>query len=442
MVSGFLFIAFWEPLFIIIFGTCLLFDFFCARSIQLEKNKYIRKFFYGVALLFYLNVFIVFHYYDFFFDKFLFVLEANEVKGSSLIPLLLPIGIMFIVLQSVSYITDVYFHRCRASENLYTYAAFYLFFPRIAAGPLERCSKILVQFQRAKVFNRTLGADGIRQFTWGLFKKVVVAESCRVQTDFIFNGYETLPGSVLILGAVLFSVQIYADFSGYCDMACGIGKMFGIRLSDNFRYPYFSRDIAEFWRRWHITLSGWFRDYVYIPLGGSKGGGFRKIFNVFAIFAVSGIWHGIGWHYFVWGMLNALYIIPLVIAKRNRTHLNNPGRFDQVEWRELVQMFWTFLLVSLTWVFFRSDSLWDAILFCSGFFFETFSMEFFNYLVPLPFALILFGTDWVNRHRKEAFFSHRTWINVLFYIGLVVLMIFFGHWGHQFIYWDGINFNF
>tara|TARA_B110000459_G_scaffold35334_1_gene37588 strand:+ start:104 stop:1120 length:1017 start_codon:yes stop_codon:yes gene_type:complete len=255
----------------------------------------------------------------------------------------------------MSYTIDIYRKKLKHTSDFIAFAAFVGYFPQLVAGPIERAAHLLPQLGEIRVFNSTNAANGLRQALWGFFKKVVIADAVAPLVDLAFSNPESYSSLALILGAVLFSIQIYCDFSGYSDIAIGISKLFGIELKQNFRTPYFSRDIGEFWRRWHISLSTWFRDYIYIPLGGSKGSTALKIRNTFAIFLVSGFWHGANWTFIFWGLINAILFLPLMLSKGNRKHL------DHATLKDTHKIIWTFTLTTLAWIFFRADSLSEAM---------------------------------------------------------------------------------
>jgi alginate O-acetyltransferase complex protein AlgI len=279
----------------------------------------------------------------------------------STLNIILPVGISFYTFHGLSYVFDIYYDRIKPTKDLAVYGLFVSFFPLLVAGPIERASHLLPQFFVKRHLKYEKVVDGFFQILWGLFKKVVIADNAAGLVDVIF-GSETASGSVRALGAFLFAFQIYCDFSGYSDIALGTAKLFGIDLITNFRYPYFSRDIAEFWRRWHISLSTWFRDYLYIPLGGSKGGMWMRVRNTFIIFLVSGFWHGANWTFIVWGGLNALFIMPLIVSNRNRHNIEVVA-FDRMipSLREFGSILLTFTLTMLAWVFFRAESVTHAI---------------------------------------------------------------------------------
>ena len=272
------------------------------------------------------------------------------------------------------------------------------------AGPIERATHLLPQIQAKRNFEYTKAVDGLRQILWGLFKKVVIADNCAEYADLIFNNSSNYSGSTLVLGAVFFAFQIYGDFSGYSDIALGTARLFGIDLLKNFSFPYFSRDIAEFWRRWHISLSSWFKDYLYIPLGGSKGGTWLKLRNTFIIFLVSGFWHGGNWTFIAWGALHALFFLPLLLFNKNRSHIDSVAKGKMLpSLKEFSRMLLTFLLVVLAWVFFRADSMHQAINYISHIFTSALFKipEIRPSLVIMVLAVFIF-MEWLGREKNYA----------------------------------------
>lgn len=295
----------------------------------------------------------VFKYYDFFADNLVGILNKFGMDASfTTLNLVLPIGISFYTLQAVSYVIDVYRGSIRASHSPVDYATYISFFPQLVAGPIERAGTILPQFAATRRFDYAMAVDGLRQALWGFFKKLAIADNCGHIVDQIFADYHSYGTATLAFGAVLFTIQIYTDFSGYSDIAIGVAKLFGIRLSRNFDNPYFAIDIPQFWRRWHMSLMSWFRDYLYIPLGGNRRGKARQVLNVGIVFLVSGLWHGANWTFVAWGGYNALLFIPYIIT-RHRTN-------DSTFLRRLVGRIVTFLLVVIGFTIFRADSIADA----------------------------------------------------------------------------------
>lgn len=358
----------WRFLFLLIFSTLL--DYFSGIKIFESKNQTTKNFWFWLSISINLGFLGVFKYYNFFAQSFS---EAITHFGLQINPLtldvLLPVGISFYTFHGLSYVIDIYKQRITAENNLVDYSLFVSFFPLLVAGPIERATHLLPQIKKDRIFDYNKAVDGLRQILWGLFKKVVIADQCATYANEIFNNSSEYSGSTLVLGAVFFAFQIYGDFSGYSDIAIGVARLFGVDLLRNFSFPYFSRDIAEFWRRWHISLSTWFRDYLYIPLGGSQGGIWIKIRNTFIIFLVSGFWHGANWTFIVWGLLHALYIMPSIIFNTNRRNLNIVAQGKYLpSAKEFFQMVLTFGLTVFAWIFFRANNMEHAISYISGIF--------------------------------------------------------------------------
>jgi len=304
----------------------------------------------------------VFKYDNFFAESFAEALTQVGVNSNfGTLQIILPVGISFYTFHGLSYVIDIYKDRIKPERNFVDYSLFVSFFPLLVAGPIERATHLLPQLLKKREFDYTKAVDGLRQILWGLFKKIVIADNCAEYANTIFNNSADYSGSTLVLGALFFTFQIYGDFSGYSDIALGTARLFGIELLRNFAFPYFSRDIAEFWRRWHISLSSWFKDYLYIPLGGSKGGMWMKIRNTFIIFIVSGFWHGANWTFVIWGFLNALYIMPSIIFKTNRNNLEIVAKGKYLPTiKEFIAISITFSLTVFAWIFFRASDVTHA----------------------------------------------------------------------------------
>ena len=412
----------WRFLSLIIFSTFL--DYSIGRRLKNEENQKTRKTLLWTSIIVNLGFLGVFKYYNFFLDNFLaaFSFFGQDIQPNSL-NIILPVGISFYTFQTLSYTIDVYKKKLEPTEDLVAFSAFVCFFPQLVAGPIERATNLLPQFYKKRTFEYDKAVDGMRQILWGLFKKVVIADNCAEYANLIFNNYQDYNGSTLLLGAIFFTFQIYGDFSGYSDIAIGTSRLFGFNLMQNFATPYFSRDIAEFWRRWHISLSTWFRDYLYIPLGGSRGGTWMKVRNTFIIFLVSGFWHGANWTFIIWGGLNALYFLPLLLLKRNRTNLGlvSEGRMLP-NIRELFQMATTFIITVLAWVFFRANNIQAALDIISSISSNSlFTIPEFagrlHSLVILIILLLFIVYEWFNReythglqglNSKSVFWKHMT----------------------------------
>jgi D-alanyl-lipoteichoic acid acyltransferase DltB (MBOAT superfamily) len=380
-----------------------LLDFLIGLSLKKEKNVTNRKLLLALSLIVNLGFLGCFKYYNFFIENLIVAMDSIGVNANLYsLQIILPVGISFYTFQTLSYTIDIYRNRLEPTKSWIQFFAYVSFFPQLVAGPIERASSLLPQFYKARVFNYKNAVAGSKQILWGFFKKIVLADSAAVFVNQIFDNSADLNGSTLLIGLIFFAFQIYGDFSGYSDIAIGTARLFGFNLMQNFAYPYFSRDIAEFWRRWHISLSTWFRDYLYIPLGGSKGGLTAKIRNTFIIFIVSGFWHGANWTFIVWGFLNALFFIPLLISGNNRNHLEiiaHNKTFPNVI--EIFKVLLTFGMITLTWAFFRASNLTHAFSYLN----EIFSPSLFE--APTVFSLkvvlaiiIVTVLEYINRRKK------------------------------------------
>ena len=362
LVASYFFYACWDWRFLFLLAFSTFLDYYTGIKISEAPNKRKKRSWLCCSIIINLGFLGFFKYYNFFAASFI---SSVEHLGIHLNPwtlsIILPLGISFYTFHGLSYVLDIFNNKIKPERNIIDYAVFVSFFPLLIAGPIERATHLLPQVKQKRVFDQAKAVDGLRQILWGLFKKIVIADNCAAYANMIFSNHTAYPGSTLLLGALFFTFQIYCDFSGYSDIAIGTARLFGINLLRNFAFPYFSRDIAEFWRRWHISLSSWFRDYLYIPLGGSRGGTWMKIRNTFIIFIVSGFWHGANWTFIVWGTLNALYFMPLLLMKKNRIHLGvaAQGRtFPTL--KECFQIALTFSLTVLAWIFFRAKSVADG----------------------------------------------------------------------------------
>ena len=334
----------------------------------------------------------------------------------------------------------MYRKKLQPTKDLISFFAYVSFFPQLVAGPIERATNLLPQFCKKRTFNYDKAADGLRQILWGLFKKIVIADNCAIVVNQVFDNYTEMSSSNLVIGVVFFAFQIYGDFSGYSDIAIGTARLFGFNLMQNFAFPYFSRDIAEFWRRWHISLSTWFRDYLYIPLGGSRGGTWMKIKNIFIIFIVSGFWHGANWTFIIWGALNALYFLPLMLLEINRknTDVVAEGKLF-ISLKELFQLSMTFTLTLFAWIFFRAESLSKAIDYIKA----ILNKSLFNFpsidLKPFVFIALLIIIEWVQREKQHGLALENLkspFLRWMFYSFLFCVILIFGAQSQSFIYFQ------
>lgn len=362
VVSSYVFYGWWDWRFLSLILFSTLVDYTVGRKLRDEDRSSRRTLLLWTSIFVNLGFLGFFKYYNFFLDNFItaFSFFGMEFSAGSL-NIILPVGISFYTFQTLSYTIDVYKKKLEPTKDFIAFAAFVSFFPQLVAGPIERATNLLPQFYKKRTFDYDKAVDGLKQILWGMFKKVVIADNAAQFANEIFNNSADYSGSTLALGALFFAFQIYGDFSGYSDIAIGTSRLFGFNLMKNFAFPYFSRDIAEFWRRWHISLSTWFRDYLYIPLGGSKGGTWMKVRNTFIIFIVSGFWHGANWTFIVWGALNALYFLPLLLAKKNRQNIEIVAQGRLLPGiKDLLKMATTFGLTLIAWVFFRAENMSHA----------------------------------------------------------------------------------
>lgn len=356
----------WRFVFLLAFSTAL--DFFSGIQIAKVSTKAQKKFWLILSVSVNLGFLGFFKYYNFFIESFAELLTSiGFTPHYSTLRIILPVGISFYTFHGLSYVFDIYNEKIKPSYNWVNYTLFVCFFPLLVAGPIERATHLLPQVEKERTFSYSKAVDGLRQILWGLFKKIVVADNCANFVNPVFANSEQYPGPTLALGVILFAIQIYGDFSGYSDIALGTARILGIELLQNFRFPYFSRDIAEFWRRWHISLTTWFRDYLYIPLGGSRVSKMKVVRNTFIIFVVSGFWHGANWTFIAWGMFHAILFLPLILMNKNRKYTNTVAEGKLLpDIKEIFQMGLTFFLVVIGWVFFRADTIGLAFEYLRG----------------------------------------------------------------------------
>lgn len=443
LIASYYFYACWDFrfLFLLIFSTLL--DYYSGIKIENSTSDKNRKFWFWLSILINLGFLGVFKYYNFFIDS---IQDVVSVFGHKIdmwsIKVILPIGISFYTFHGLSYVIDVYKKQIQPEKNFINYAVFVCYFPLLVAGPIERATHLLPQIKRKRNFNYAQAVDGLRQILWGLFKKIVIADNCAEYANLIFNNSDDYSGSTLVMGALFFTFQIYGDFSGYSDIALGTSRLFGMELLKNFNFPYFSRDIAEFWRRWHISLSSWFKDYLYIPVGGSVGGLKMKIRNTFIIFLVSGFWHGANWTFIVWGALNALYFLPLLLSNTNRNNMKIVA-YDK-NWptfKELVSILITFTLTVFAWIFFRANSLTHAITYIKDIFTsKLISLPEIRPTYVIVLVLIFIFIEWVGRRNNYAieklFFDNSVLVRWSFYFALMIAIFIFSTKEQEFIYFQ------
>lgn len=440
VVASYVFYGWWDWRFLLLIA----FTSFCSWGSGLLIGKAVSrkkaKTWMWLNIVLNLGILALFKYYDFFVTEFaeLFNISTDGL----LLKVILPVGISFYTFQALSYSIDVYRGKIEPTKDIVAFFAFISFFPQLVAGPIERATNLLPQFLKKREFNYDNAVDGMRQILWGLFKKIVVADNCAVFVDQVFSTYTEQSGSTLLLAAIFFTFQIYGDFSGYSDIAIGTAKLFGVKLMRNFNVPYFSRDIAEFWRRWHISLTTWFRDYVYIPLGGSRVSKAKVVRNTFIIFLVSGFWHGANWTFIAWGAYHAVLFLPLILTGKNRKYTNQvaEGRWLP-SLKEVGQMLLTFFLAVMGWIIFRAESIGQAWKYVCGMCNKN--------MFTMPDAkgnsalilniIILLLVEWIQRgksHALELSAIHKGYIRWAIYFAVLFILFAFGGNATNFIYFQ------
>jgi D-alanyl-lipoteichoic acid acyltransferase DltB (MBOAT superfamily) len=441
LVASYFFYGWWSIPFLYLLIGITIIDYYLAFEIENPVIK-TSKFWLALSVILNLGILGIFKYYNFFIDQ--FQVGFNQLGIHASLPILkigLPIGISFYIFHGLSYLIDVYRKQQTTVISLIDYGVFVSFFPLLVAGPIERASHLLPQVQKNRTFNYAQAVAGCRLILWGLFKKVVVADTISKVVDSIYLNYQTQDAYTLILCAVLFSFQIYGDFSGYSDIALGTAKLFGFELLSNFKFPYFSRNIAEFWRRWHVSLSSWFRDYLYIPLGGSKLGKYISIRNTFIIFLVSGFWHGANWTFIVWGLIHALGFLPSLLLNSNRKFSTNVVAQNTIlpSILELFQMIQTFVFVTIAWIYFRAKDIETANQYIKKIFISIIEQpgqflakpgltDPYGVLNALWYVVPVILFDWIFRKNERELFANiptqtLRWI-LYFIIGLFIAFFF------------------
>ena len=468
VVASYIFYGWWDWRFLILIAITTFLSFLSGLGIEYAPTQRGKKAVMIANIVVNLGILGIYKYYDFFAREFaeLFGIESDFL----LLHLILPVGISFYTFQALSYSIDVYRKQIQPTHDFVAFTAYLSIFQQLVAGPIERATNLLPQFQKKRTFDYAQAVDGMRQILWGLFKKIVVADNCATYVDTVFADISNQSGSTLLLAAILFTFQIYGDFSGYSDIAIGTAKLFGIKLMRNFNVPYFSRDIAEFWRRWHISLTTWFRDYVYIPLGGSrpvvpnrlKAKGERRearytkwiaVRNTFVIFLLSGFWHGANWTFVLWGAYQALLFVPLLLLNKNRRYRDTVATITlsdgtiKTKWlpslKEAGQMLLTFALTIFGWIIFRATGMktltaWICGMFDSSLFSIPWLMNR-QYYIPLVInILILLVVEWLNRTQEHSLkrLPNNAVMRTLIYYGLFLLMFFFTGKNETFIYFQ------
>ena len=439
VIASYVFYGWWDWRFLILIAFTSLCSY--ASGLLIHRTPYTihrtlsPKFWMIANVVLNLGILAVFKYYDFFVTEFITTFFPESLQPSLInsftLKIILPVGISFYTFQALSYSIDVYRGNIKPTKDIIAFFAFISFFPQLVAGPIERATNLLPQFLQKRTFSYEQGVDGMRQILWGLFKKIVVADNCAMYVDQVWAMYDTQSGSTLLLAAILFTFQIYGDFSGYSDIAIGTAKLFGIKLMRNFNNPYFSRDVAEFWRRWHISLTSWFRDYVYIPMGGNRRGLSRTIFNTLLVFLICGLWHGANWTYLVWGLYNVLLFLPLILLGKSKRYKDVP-----LVWKQLPQMLLTFVLVTIGWIIFRAPSLteaWGYVCAMTNLSGAAPSLHLMQWIGIIFGLLTMIAFEWSSRNSDQAPIPHRWWI---YYILIAAIWWYAPSFTTNFIYFQ------
>ena len=435
LATSYFFYALWDWRFLFLILASTVVDYFVGHYIDKSDDPKQRKLWLWVSVFFNIGLLGFFKYYNFFIDSWedMMRLFGSEIENSWSLKIILPVGISFYTFQTMSYSLDIYYKRLKPSKDFISFAAFVSFFPQLVAGPIERASNLLSQINSERTFSYQQCKEGIKLILWGLFKKIVIADAIAPMVDDVFANYSSYPASTLFLGVSLFSFQVYGDFSGYSDIAIGTAKLFGIELMSNFKFPNFSRNVAEYWQRWHISLSTWFRHYIYIPLGGSRVSKLKSVRNICIIFLVSGFWHGANWTFIAWGAIHAVLYIPVFLMGRNRIYMDSV--IGQNSWlpsiKEIGQVILTFLLITFSRIFFRSESITDAVGFLKQFFtdftFETYThpqgYRLIDYFILL--GLFTFYEFLIRRDERNPFKFQSKIVRFVLYLLVIFGMLLF-----------------
>ncbi|MDC1226592.1 MBOAT family protein [Algibacter sp.] len=435
LVASYVFYGIWDWRFLSLILLSTVVDYFVGIKIDSNTDKRLRKRWLWVSVLFNVGLLGFFKYYNFFVDSWIdmFSIMGYNMTSTWTLKVILPVGISFYTFQTMSYSFDIYYKKLKPTTNFLSFAAFVSFFPQLVAGPIERASNLLHQITNKRTFDYNQSVSGLKLIFWGLFKKIVVADALAPIVDDIFANYSTYPASTLILGVTLFSFQVYGDFSGYSDIAIGTAKLFGIELMSNFKFPNFSRNVAEYWQRWHVSLSTWFRHYIYIPLGGSRGSKLKSVRNICIIFLVSGFWHGANWTFIFWGAFHALVFIPVFLMGRNTIYKDSVVGEHTLfpTFTEIGQVLLTFAIVTFSRIFFRSESITDAFGFIKQILYN-FSYE--TYQHPMGYrmidfyvlvALFVFYEYLIRKDERSPFKFKSKVVRFLIYVIIVLGMLLF-----------------
>lgn len=435
LLSSYVFYGWWDYRFLSLIIASTIVDYFVGLKIHKTHAPHLRKLWLLVSLIFNLGLLCFFKYYNFFVDSWVDAMSVFgfTVKNTWSLQIILPVGISFYTFQTLSYSIDIYRKKISPTKNIIGFAAFVAFFPQLVAGPIERASNLLPQILAKRTYKLNHFSAGIKMMIWGFFLKLVVADRAAIYVNAVYNNVENHDGLTLIVATIMFSFQIYGDFAGYSLIAIGTAKLFGIDLMTNFKRPYYSRSIGEFWKRWHISLSTWFKDYVYIPLGGNRTKKHRWFFNLFVTFLISGLWHGANWTFVIWGALNGIYlIIEAILFKKQR--------------KGVLNILITFILINFSWIFFRANSLEDAWFIVNkvvnkpGYLYFGFGEDitaFFYSIIAIGILLLVETKREFMSNRFSLFNNKHEWVRLTSYAFVVFIIFYLGVFGEsQFIYFQ------
>ena len=441
IVASYAFYAYWDYRFLALVIISSIVCYVAGLWIAKTEEKSRRKTLLIISLVINLGILGFFKYFNFFITSFSELLNSIGINSSmSTLQLILPLGISFYTFKVITYTVDIYRREMEPTKDIVAFFAFVSFFPTMIAGPIDRARNLLPQFLSKRVFSDPESRDGLRQMLNGFLKKMVIADNLAPLTDDIFTNYAQYDGLTLFIGAFFFAIQIYCDFSGYSDIAIGTARLLGFKVMRNFNYPYFSRDIAEFWRRWHISLSTWFRDYLYVPLCGRKPSRWKKARNIIITFAICGLWHGANWTFVAWGVLLGLYFLPITVVRTKR-YLGTAGEGRIFpSFHESGAMIGTFLLILPAWIFFKSNSISDAF----GYFVTMFSQPFMkldysSYFPMILASIALLGLEWIQREKIFMLQIGKLpgvvrWS--VYYVSAIILLVFGAFGSNEFIYFQ------
>ncbi len=449
LAASYIFYGWWNPTFLLLIFATSICSYVSGLAIERAsgsgrglRNRTSKAWLWGTVIL-NLGILGTFKYFDFFSHSFASLMQGLGWSVDSVtLNLVLPVGISFYTFQALSYVIDVYRGAMRPTRNLPAFLVFIGFFPQLVAGPIERATDLLPQFLRPRAFDYAEAVRGMRLILWGLFKKMVVADNAAAAVNLIFDDYPSEGTLNLWIGAFLFTFQIYCDFSGYSDIAVGTSKLFGIRLMRNFNFPYFSTSIYDFWKRWHISLTSWFRDYVYIPLGGNRAGKTKRIRNMMIVFLTSGLWHGANFTFIAWGAYHGLLYIPHVLAGRGkRGHaLEAGGRWPRY-FKSTFLMGTTLILVMIGWIIFRARHLSEAVQYISLMFAHS-PVHVVRGKMAILWVMALVSLEWLSRKHDTPFdlpsqgLWRRKWVRWGVYLVTFMVVLFFSGEPAQFIYFQ------